>query len=58
MKKRIVDAEEGEEEEQLPPKNITKIIRGQKREYHLLKTVNSLEELDKFRFTVNAECRK
>jgi hypothetical protein len=39
-------------EVQQPPKRITPIINGQQREYHCVTTVNSIEELDKFRFQV------
>jgi hypothetical protein len=37
-----------------PPKKVTYKIRGQQqmREYYFLKTVKSMEELDKFRFQV------
>jgi hypothetical protein len=45
----------GEEEEQTeqPPRKITtNKVGGQKREYHFLKTVKSMEELDKFRSKV------
>jgi hypothetical protein len=35
-----------------PPKNVTYKIRDQMREYHFLKTVKSMEELDKIRFQV------
>jgi hypothetical protein len=43
----------GEEEElQEPPRKMTKIIRGKKKKYLFLKTLKSMEELDKFRFKV------
>jgi hypothetical protein len=35
-----------------PPRKLTQIINGQQRRYHYLKTVKSLDELDKFRFKV------
>jgi hypothetical protein len=35
-----------------PPKKIAYKIRGQIREYYFLKTVNSVDELDKIRFKV------
>jgi hypothetical protein len=52
------EKEEGEQPNEVPqkhsPKKITYKIRGQQqlREYHFLKTVKSMEELDKFRFKV------
>jgi hypothetical protein len=47
------DEEEAQEEEkEQPPRKMTRNIGGQKREYHFLKTVNSMEELEKFRFEV------
>jgi hypothetical protein len=55
----VNDEDETEEEEEPnevpqkhPPKTKTYNIKGQKREYHFLKTVKSMEELDKFRFKV------
>jgi hypothetical protein len=51
-----MDDEEIEETQQLhhqkPPMKMTQIIRGQKREYDFLRTVNSLDELEKIRFKV------
>jgi hypothetical protein len=51
-----MDDEEIEEPQQLhhqkPPRKMTQIIRGQKREYHFLRTVNSVDELEKIRFKV------
>jgi hypothetical protein len=38
-----------------PPKKLTKKIGGKIRKYDFLKTVKSMDELDKFRFKVNAE---
>jgi hypothetical protein len=38
-----------------PPRKVTKNVRGgggQKRDYYYLKSVNSVNELDKFRFKV------
>jgi hypothetical protein len=46
------DDNENEEEEDEPPRNIVKNIMGQKREYHLLQTVKTLEEVDNIRFEV------
>jgi translation initiation factor 1 (eIF-1/SUI1) len=46
------DEEEAQEEEEKPPRKITRIIRGQKREYHFLKMVKSIDELDECRFKV------
>jgi hypothetical protein len=48
-------AQMGEEEEQTeqPPRKITtNKVGGQKREYHFLKAVKSMQELDKFRSKV------
>jgi hypothetical protein len=38
--------------QQHPPRKMTKNARGQLREYYYLKTLKSVEELDKFRFKV------
>jgi hypothetical protein len=50
------DADENGDEEEYtqlePPRNITKNIKGDLRKYHFLKTVKSLEEMDKLRFEV------
>jgi hypothetical protein len=47
------DEEEAQEEEkEQPPRKMTRNIRGQIREYHFLKTVKSVDELDKLRFKV------
>jgi hypothetical protein len=46
------DEQPKQPDEQQPPRKITKNIRGLIREYHFLKTVESMEELDKFRFSV------
>jgi hypothetical protein len=35
-----------------PPGTVEKKILGKIKEYHFLKTVNSVDELDKFRFQV------
>jgi hypothetical protein len=51
MKKQQNVADENEEEEG-PPKIMTKNVRGQIRKYYFLKTVQSLEELDKLTFEV------
>jgi hypothetical protein len=37
---------------QQPPKKITRKINGQIRKYNFMKTMKSLDELDKFRFKV------
>ena len=55
--KRIRDDEEEEcprqpNEVQQPAKKISQIVKGQEREYHFVKTVKSVEDLDKFRFQV------
>jgi hypothetical protein len=42
-------------EPQQPPRKISQFLNGQQKEYHYLTTVNSCEELDKFRFKVNAK---
>jgi hypothetical protein len=42
-----------DEREEHPQKKMTYKIRGHMREYHFLKTVKSMEELDKFRFKVS-----
>jgi hypothetical protein len=39
-------------QQQQPLRKRTEIIRGQKMEYYYVKTVKSLEELDKYRFKV------
>jgi hypothetical protein len=49
---------EEEEEEQLqeePAKKKTRNVRGQIRKYYFMKSVKSMEELDKFRFKVMLE---
>jgi hypothetical protein len=47
------EEEEGPQEEvQQPPREITKNVKGDIRKYNFLKTVKSMEELDKFRFQV------
>jgi hypothetical protein len=49
----VNDKDEKEEVPQKhPPKKMAYKIRGQMREYHFLKTVKSMDELDKFRFKV------
>jgi hypothetical protein len=40
------------EAEHQPPKKIYKNVKGQIRKYHYLKTMKSMEDLDKFRFMV------
>jgi ribosomal protein S28E/S33 len=44
--------EENEEKEDDRPRIITRNVKGQLRKYSFLKTVHSLEELDKLRFKV------
>jgi hypothetical protein len=49
------DEEDGDEEdkdEQQPAKKITRILYGQIMKYNYVKTVKSMDELDKFRFKV------
>jgi hypothetical protein len=46
------DEDEKEVPQKHPQKKIAYKIRGHMREYHFLKTVKSMEELDKFRFKV------
>jgi hypothetical protein len=46
--------EEDEDEEQ-PLRKITKKVRHQIREYYFLKTVKSMDELDKFRLKVTKQ---
>jgi hypothetical protein len=41
-----------EQEEHHPPLNITKNVNGKDRDYYYLTTVNSLEEMNEFRFKV------
>jgi hypothetical protein len=43
---------EEDEDDEEPPRNITKMRDGKEKKYRLLKTVKSMEELDKFRFKV------
>jgi hypothetical protein len=40
------------------PKKVTQTVMGQKRVYNFLRTLNSWEELDKFRFEVIQKKRK
>jgi hypothetical protein len=47
--------EEEQEKHEHPPLNITKNVNGKDREYYYLTTVNSLEEMNEFRFKV---CKK
>jgi hypothetical protein len=51
------DDEDDSEEEQTeqPPCKITKYVMGKKRMYNYVKTVESMDELDKFRFKVMRE---
>jgi hypothetical protein len=52
------DEDIGEEEQtEQPPSKITKYVMGKKRMYNYVKTVESMEELDKFRFKVMRECK-
>jgi hypothetical protein len=47
------DAEEEEQQQEQPPsRKVTKNVKGQMREYVFLKSVNSVDELDSFRFKV------
>jgi hypothetical protein len=39
-------------EEEQPPRKMTRIFKGQRREYHYVTTVKLFEELDEFRFQV------
>jgi hypothetical protein len=39
-------------QEQQPPRKMTVNVRGQKRAYNYMKTVDSMEELENFRFMV------
>jgi hypothetical protein len=56
LKKRNDEEEQQQQstsnEPQQPPRKITQFVDGQQREYHFMKTVKSLEELDKIRFQV------
>jgi hypothetical protein len=50
------ESDSDEDEVELEPSGkITRIVRGQKREYSHVKTVQSFEELDTIRFKVNAK---
>jgi hypothetical protein len=44
--------EDDEDEEGQPPRNITKKMKGKEKKYRLVKTVKSMDELDKFRYKV------
>jgi hypothetical protein len=52
LKLKIRDENDGDEG---PPRKITKNVRGQIRKYVYVKSVKSMEELDKFRFKVIAK---
>jgi hypothetical protein len=47
-----IGEEDEDDEEGQPQRNITKMRDGKEKKYRLLKTVKSMEELDKFRFKV------
>jgi hypothetical protein len=48
-----IEHQEEDDAEKQPPKKVTKNNRkGQRMDYYYLKTVNSVEELDNFRFEV------
>jgi hypothetical protein len=46
------DAEKQQQKQSWPPMKITTNIKGVQKDYSFLKTVKSVEELDKFRFKV------
>jgi hypothetical protein len=59
----VIDYEEDEDEEkeesnddedeaEKPPREITKNVNGQHKQYYYLKTVKTVGDLDKFRFKV------
>jgi hypothetical protein len=55
MKRRRSDPyeDDAEQREEQPPRKMTQTLcKGQKRDYFYQKTVNSIEELDKYRFEV------
>jgi hypothetical protein len=41
-----------EDEAEKPPRNITKNVKGQHKQYYYMKTVKTMEELDKYRLKV------
>jgi hypothetical protein len=46
------DRQRQEKEEKHPPMKMTKNVQGQIRDYYYVKTVKSIDELDKFQFKV------
>jgi hypothetical protein len=48
----IEDGDEEDEDEQQPAKMMTRIVNGKIRKYNIVKTVKSMDELDKYRFKV------
>jgi hypothetical protein len=50
--------QQGKEDRQAPQKKITRNRMGQKKEYLYLKTVKSMDELNKFRLKVEIKIKK
>jgi hypothetical protein len=46
------DDNAGKQQQRQPPRKVTKKRGGQKKDYYFLKSVKSVEELDKLRFKV------